>query len=146
AALRRDPAVFSRFHAVVIMGGMGPDWLADTVLPAYPGYLRVGDPNVWHNSEAAVLVTHAAGAITWFGMNVTGPLLLPATLLDELAEQGPPQARFVRAIHQVYCAFVTQEAGSAARVFTAHDTIAATVLLDAGIATETVAATPAVVY
>jgi purine nucleosidase len=146
AALQRDPAVLSRFHAVVIMGGMGPDWLAGTVLPAYPGYLQVGDPNVWHHSEAAAMVARAEGVITWVGMNVTGPLLLPASLLDELAEQGTPQATFVRAIHRVYSEFVTRASESAERVFTVHDTIAAAVLLDAGIVLEAVAATPALVH
>jgi purine nucleosidase len=145
AALRRDHAALSRFHSVVIMGGMGPDWLAETVLPAYQGFLHVGDPNVRHNSEAAEAVARAEAAITWVGMNVTGPLLLPAALLDDLAEQGTPQARFVRAIHRVYSDFVTQTYGRAERVFTIHDTIAAAVLLDVGITVESVDATPALV-
>jgi purine nucleosidase len=145
AALRRDRAVLSRFHAVVVMGGMGPAWLAGTVLPAYPGYLSVGDPNVRHNREAAEAVARTEAAITWVGMNVTGPLLLPAALLDDLAAQGSPRARFVRAIHRVYVEFVTQATGSAERVFTVHDTTAAAVLLDPGIALESVDATPALV-
>jgi purine nucleosidase len=144
-ALWHDRAVLSRFRSVVIMGGMGPDWLAATVLPVYPGYLEVGDPNVRHNSEAAAAVARAEAAITWVGMNVTGPLLLPASLLDDLAVQGTPQASFVRAIHQVYADFVTRATKSAAPVFTVHDTIAAAVLLDAGIALEWVEATPVLV-
>jgi purine nucleosidase len=79
------------------------------------------------------------------GLNVTGSLLLPAALLDDLAAQGTPQAIFVQAIHRVYCDFVTRMTKSAEPVFTAHDTIAAAVLLDAGIAVESIEATPALV-
>jgi purine nucleosidase len=144
AALRRDPAVLARFAAVVIMGGMGPEWLADSVVAADPRFLAVEDPNVRHNPEAADAVAHAPGAISWVGMNVTGQVLLPMRLLDDLAGRGTPQAAFAQATHRHYSAFVTRATGSAEPVFTVHDTIAAAVLLDGRIATGSVAATPVV--
>lgn len=145
AALSRDPGVLGRFKAVVIMGGMGPRAGAEAIPASYPNYHRVGDPNVWHNSDAAQTVVHAHANITWVGMNVTGRFLLPFSLLDELAAQGPPKARFARDIHVFYSDFVTRSYGKDDPVFTIHDTIAAAVSLDPRTAVESVDARPALV-
>jgi purine nucleosidase len=143
AALSRDPGVLGRFKAVVIMGGMGPRAGAEAIPASYPNYHRVGDPNVWHNSDAAQKVVNAHANITWVGMNVTGRFLVPFSLLDGLAAQGGAKARFARDIHVFYSDFVTRTYGRDEPVFTIHDTIAAAVLLDPRTAVESVDARPA---
>jgi purine nucleosidase len=142
AALEADRQVLSRFRSVTVMGGMGPQWLAETVLAAYPRYRSVGDPNTHHNREAAHAVGQARAALTWVGMNVTGRLLMPEAMLDELAALGTPKASFARATHRLYSDFVTRTSGSQERVFTMHDTVAAAVMLSADVIRGSVYAVP----
>lgn len=145
AAILNDREVLSRFQSVVIMGGMGPQRLVNDITASYGGYFAIGDPNIRRNSVAAELVASADAAITWVGMNVTGPLLLPTSMLDDLADQGSPSALFARATHQLYSEFVTQRSGSPNKVFNVHDTVAAAIMLDSSTVLEMVAATPVVI-
>jgi purine nucleosidase len=129
-ALEVDPDVLGRFRSVTVMGGMGPDWLAGTVPDRYPAFIQVGDPNTRHNPEAAAAVAASGAPITWVGMDVTGALLLPESLLERAAEAGGNPAGFTRATHRWYSDFVTARSGASERVFTAHDSIAVMVALD----------------
>ncbi len=130
AALRVDPDALARFRSVTVMGGMGPDWLAGSAADRYPGFLEVGDTNTRHNPEAATAVAASRAAITWVGMNVTGAIVLPASLLERAAQSGGDRARFAHATHRRYSDFVTARSGASERVFTAHDSIAVMVALD----------------
>jgi len=145
-AVRNDPGLLGRFSNVVIMGGMGPEAEAEQVLARYPRYHQVGDPNTRHNPEATEVVARAKGNVTWVGMNVTAPLVFPASILDELAVPGNRRACFEREVHQWYIDFVTKAWGSVERVFAAHDTIAACVLLEEEMTRRCVKATPVVRY
>ena len=144
AAVREDPELLGRFSKVVVMGGMGPVGGSEEVLARYPRSRLVGDPNTRHNPEATRTVASAKANITWVGMNVTGPALFPASLLDELSASGKEIACFERDVHQWYINFVTNAWECAERAFTAHDTIAACVLLDEDVALRSVKATPVV--
>ena len=130
AALQQDPEVLARCARVVIMGGMGrPDHIA-AITSDYPNYQVVGDPNTWHNPTAAEVVTTAEGNITWVGMNVTGRVHVPQAVLTDAAARQHSTAEFVAGITEYYSDFVTRTSGATKRVFTIHDTIAASVLLD----------------
>lgn len=142
AALDRDPDALNRFHSITVMGGMGPDWLADATSERHPAFLDVGDPNTRHNPGAAAALAACHATVTWVGMNVTGPILLPESLLERAAEGGAGKALFTRATHRAYADFVTRRAGTAERVFTAHDSIAAMVALDPSAVLHLVEATP----
>ena len=142
AALDRDPEVLARFHSITVMGGMGPDWLARAPSERHPGFLEVGDPNTRHNPAAAAALAACRAPVTWVGMNVTGGILLPESLLERAAEAGGRKALFARATHRVYSSFVTERSGSAERVFTAHDSIAAMAALDPDAVLQQVDGTP----
>ncbi len=142
AALGQDRDVLTRFRSVTVMGGMGPDWLAASVSERHPAWLEIGDPNTRHNPGAAAAVAACRAAVTWVGMNVTGPILLPESLLERAAEGGGRKALFVRATHRAYSDVVTERAASAERVFTAHDSIAAMVAVDPDAILHQVEATP----
>jgi purine nucleosidase len=146
AAVRADSEVLARFRSVTVMGGMGPEWLAEEAHAAYPGFRRVGDPNTRHDPEAAGIVAATEANLTWVGMNVTGRLLFPMAMLDDLAEGGNPEARFAQATHRFYSAFVTKNNNSPEPVFSAHDTVAAVVMLGPTNVFEAVQATPSLVF
>jgi purine nucleosidase len=146
AALRMDGEVLSRFRSVTIMGSMGPEWLAEEAQAAYPGFRTVGDPNTRHDPEAAGAVAATRANVTWVGMNVTGSMLFPMALLDELAERGSAKASFTQATHRLYGAFVTRAYNSPEPVFTAHDTVAATVMLSPTNVFGAVQASPSLVF
>jgi len=146
AAVHEDPLVLGRFRSVVIMGGMGPEDQAASVIEKYPRYHQVGDPNTRHNPAATAVVAGVEAPITWVGMNVTGPLLLPATLLDEVAASGKGTAVFSRDVHQCYVEFLTQAWRRAERVFNVHDTVAASLMIDPAVATRVVRAAPVLLY
>lgn len=141
-ALDRDPDVLARFHSITVMGGMGPDRFASATQERHPGFLEIGDSNTRHNPGAAATVAACRAAVTWVGMNVTGPMLLPESLLERAAEGGGRKANFVRATHRAYSDSVTRRAHSTERVFTAHDSIAAVAALDADAVLHQVEATP----
>ena len=136
AALHEDPHVLERCARVVVMGGMGHPSRTETITAAYPNYPVVGDPNVWHNPAAAATVADATGRITWVGMDVTGRVHVPEAFLTEAARQGGAVAEFVAAITAHYADFVTRSSAATERVFTIHDSLAASVLLDQEIALE----------
>jgi purine nucleosidase len=146
AALRTDNKVLSRFRSVTIMGSMGPEWLAEEAQAAYPSFRRVGDPNTRHDPEAAGAVAATGANVTWVDMNVTGHLLFPMAMLDDLAERGNPKASFIEAPHRFYSAFITKNNNSPEPVFTAHDTVAATVMLSPVNVFDAVQATPSLVF
>lgn len=142
AALAIDRDVLGRFRSVTVMGGMGPDWLAGAVPDRSPAFLAVGDPNTRHNPRAAAAVTASPAAITWVGMNVTGAMLLPESLLGRMGESGGNRAWFACATHRWYSDFVTARVGAPERVFTAHDSIATMVAIDPDAVLGQVPATP----
>ena len=146
AALRVDSKVLYRFRSVTVMGSMGPQQQSEEVEAAYPAFKGVGDPNTRHDPEAAGAVAGTEANITWVGMNVTGRLLFPMAMLDDLARRGNPKASFIQATHRFYSAFVTRSSNSPEPVFTAHDTVAAVVMLSPTEAVESVQATASLTF
>lgn len=129
AALERDSHVLTRFRSVTIMGGMGPAAGRDGVSAVYPQFLTKGDTNTNHDPAAAAAVAAAVGPITWVGMNVTARLRLRFADLAARAETST-RAAFVRDITADYSRYCTTTYDSPERIFTAHDSVAAAVMLD----------------
>ncbi|MEU9889915.1 nucleoside hydrolase [Sphaerisporangium sp. NPDC051011] len=131
-ALRADPAVFTKYRSVVVVGGSGP------------GGERLSDTNVTCDPEAARAVLSAPhGELTMVGVNVTATTLLPDTALDVLRAAGTPGARFAAAVLAAYRDIKRRRLGRP--VIPLHDPLAAGVLLDPGLVTEAVTGPVAVV-
>ncbi|MDH6283976.1 nucleoside hydrolase [Prescottella agglutinans] len=128
-ALEQDPLVLTRFRSVTIMGGMGAHSLRDTETARQPMFLAKGDTNTNHDPAAAAAVADAPGSITWVGMNVTGRLRMPWADLTARAERSTTAA-FVREITENYHRYCTTTYGADEPIYTSHDSVAASVMLD----------------
>ncbi|GBF17457.1 pyrimidine-specific ribonucleoside hydrolase RihB [Rhodococcus sp. Br-6] len=140
AALEQDPLVLTTFRSVTIMGGMGPRSRMETEASAQPMFLTKGDTNTNHDPAATAATAQAPGPVTWVGMNATGRLRMPWSELAALAEQSPVAA-FVRDITANYHEYCTTTYGSDVPIYTSHDSVAASVMLDPNVVLSSVEAT-----
>ncbi|MFD4369590.1 nucleoside hydrolase [Rhodococcus sp. NPDC058521] len=141
AVLRSDSSALSRFASVTIMGGMGTQEDSASVLAACPQFLVKGDTNTNHDPVAAAVVAEAVGNVTWVGMNVTARLRVP---LERLAESDTRVGEFTRTIVSDYSRYCTRMYGAEEPIFTAHDVVAAAVLIDDQVLLASTSAQPAV--
>jgi purine nucleosidase len=128
AALRVDPDVLDAFRAVTVMGGTGHRLAAGDPDPT----LGVGDPNTYHDAEAARLVAAAAGRMTLVGVDVTMGVGAGPGHLARIAAASTPHGRFAHRITGFYVDFYERAYGR--RALTLHDPVSAMVAagLDVG--------------
>ncbi|MEU8271800.1 nucleoside hydrolase [Sphaerisporangium sp. NPDC049002] len=125
-ALRADPALFTKYRSVVLMGGSGPY--------AAPGDALMADVNVARDPVAARMVVSAPrNELVMVGVNVTATTILEEPDIRALRAAGTPIARFAAEILGPYLDFYEKERGR--RVVPLHDPLAAGILLDPGLAT-----------
>ncbi|MDF3310876.1 hypothetical protein P3H15_38365 [Rhodococcus sp. T2V] len=110
-------------------GGMGPVARWDTETAVQPLFLVKGDTNTNQHPDAAASVAAAHGPATLVGMNVTGRLRVLWDDLDTQAEQTG-LAAFVRDITAGYHLYCTTTYRSDTPMYTSHDSVAASVMLD----------------
>lgn len=128
AALAVDGGVLAAFRSVTIMGGTGRRLAAGELDPT----LGVGDPNTYHDAEAARRVAAAHDAdVTLVGVDVTMHCIGGADALARLAAASTPQARFAAAISRYYVDFYERQYGR--RALTLHDPLAAMVAAGADV-------------
>jgi purine nucleosidase len=128
AALRIEPELLTAFRTVTIMGGTGPRLRPGDPDPTH----GVGDPNTYHDAEAARLVAAAPGDVTLVGVDVTMGCVAPPGLLDRLASATTEHGRFAAAITRFYVDAYESRYGE--RRLTLHDPLTAMVAvgLDVG--------------
>ncbi|MGV9384212.1 nucleoside hydrolase [Nonomuraea sp. NPDC003707] len=125
-ALRLDPALFTKYRSVVLMGGSGPY--------TEPGTLLMIDANVNNDPEAARAVFSAPrNELVMVGVNVTAGTILDERAIAALAAAGTPVARFATDVLAAYLDFYQNEWGR--RIIPLHDPLAAGILLDPTFAT-----------
>lgn len=120
AALQVDADVLGAFRSVTVMGGAG--------LRLSPGdddpTLGVGDPNTYHDPEAARLVAAASGAnVSLVGLDVTMHVVAQGDQLARLESATTEHGRFAAAISRFYVDFYDRTYGR--RALTLHDPLAA---------------------
>lgn len=122
AALRNDATVLRGFRSVTVMGGTGP-----RLGPGEPDPTHgVGDPNTFHDAEAARLVAAADGAnVTLVGVDVTMNVAAGDEYLRRIARADTDHGRMAAQITAFYVDFYARQYGN--RVLTLHDPIAAMV-------------------
>jgi purine nucleosidase len=127
AAVREDPTVLSRFGSVTIMGGAG--W---RLAPGAPDpTLGVGDPNTYHDPEAARLVASAPDAdVTLVGLDVTMAATAGPVYLDRMAAATTPHGRLAAAVTRFYVDFYERTYGL--RALALHDPLAAVIAAGLG--------------
>ena len=145
AAVTRDPRILTRFRSVTIMGGMGPVSRREVEAAEQPQFLEKGDTSTNHDPVAARVVAAAPGQITWVGMNVTGRLRLAWADLVARSAVGKT-ATFVRDITEDYHRYCTGTYRSEDPIYTAHDSVAAAVMLDPTVMLSAVGARPRVLH
>lgn len=122
AALRVDPGVVARFASVTVMAGAGPRLPADAPDPT----LGVGDPNTYHDPEAArLLAASGAGNVTLVGLDVTMRAIAGGDHLARLAAAHTPHGRLAERVTRFYVDFYERNHGF--RALALHDPIAAAV-------------------
>ena len=129
AAVRADAGVLAAFRTVTIMGGAGP-----RLLPGEPDpTLGVGDPNTYHDAEAARLVAGAGGDVhvTLVGVDVTMHCAAGPEHLARLEATTTEHGRFAAAMCRFYVDFYEQAYGR--RLLTLHDPLAAMVAVGADV-------------
>jgi purine nucleosidase len=128
AAVRAEPGVLAAFRSVTVMGGTGP-----RLAPGQPDPTHgVGDPNTFHDAEAARLVAGAPGAaVTLAGVDVTMNVAAGADHLERIAAATTTHGRMAARIIRFYVDFYERQYGR--RVLTLHDPIAAQVATGAAI-------------
>ncbi|MFC7387607.1 nucleoside hydrolase [Sphaerisporangium rhizosphaerae] len=127
-ALRIDPALFTKYRSVVLMGGSGPYDV--------PGERLVRDSNIARDPAAARAVATAPRAdLVMLGVDVTATVLLPTEAIAALDAAGTPVARFAAAILGAYPRL--DDAPGRRGGVPLHDPLAAGILLDPSLATGT---------
>jgi purine nucleosidase len=129
AALRVDPGVLDAFGTVTVMGGAGPRLAPDEDDPT----MGVGDPNTYHDAEAARLVAAAPGArVVLVGVDVTMQATAGPEHLERLEAATTAPGRFAAAVSRFYVDFYERSFGR--RLLALHDPVAAMVAAGADIA------------
>jgi purine nucleosidase len=139
AALRIEPTFLDAFRSVTVMGGAGP-----VLPPDFPDpTLGVGDPNTYHDPEAARLLA-ASGAtnVTLVGLDVTMSAIAGSHHLDRMAAASTPHGRLADRISRFYVDFYEKNHGF--RALALHDPIAACVAAGVDIAATYVEGSPVV--
>jgi inosine-uridine nucleoside N-ribohydrolase len=122
AAVRLDPEVLGAFRTVTVMGGIGPRLPAGAPDPTQ----GVGDPNTYHDPEAARLVAAApAGNVVLAGVDVTMGVAAGPDHLARIAGATTAHGRFAARIIEFYVDFYERAYGR--RALTLHDPLAAIV-------------------
>jgi purine nucleosidase len=121
AAVRADPDVLDGFRSITIMGGAGWRLAPGDDDPT----LGVGDPNTYHDAEAARLVASAPGRVTLVGVDVTMGVAAGPEHLDRIAAAATAHGRLARRITAFYVDFYERSYGR--RALTLHDPVAAMV-------------------
>lgn len=122
AAVRADAGVLGAFRSLTVMGGTGPRLAPGDPDPTH----GVGDPNTYHDAEAARLVAAAPGAaVTLAGVDVTMNVVAGVTHLDRIERSTTPHGRLAARIVQFYVDFYEERQG--VRLLAMHDPIAALV-------------------
>ncbi|MFC4534829.1 nucleoside hydrolase [Sphaerisporangium dianthi] len=122
-ALRSDPALFTKYRSVVVMGGSGP-W-------DIPAERLARDTNIARDPSAARAVLSAPRRLMLMvGVDVTSAALLPEPRIAALSAAGGPAARFAALILRAHLASHPGRGG-----VPLHDPLAAGILLDPGLAT-----------
>lgn len=127
AALAVDADVLAAFRSVTIMGGTGRRLDAGDPDPT----LGVGDPNTYHDAEAARRVAAAHAEVTLVGVDVTMHCMGGVDALARLDAASTPQGRFAAAISRFYVDFYERQYGR--RALTLHDPLAAMVAAGADV-------------
>lgn len=126
AALQADPDVLAAFRSVTVMGGTGPRLAPEADDPTH----GVGDPNTYHDAEAARLVAAASDAtVTLVGVDITMNVSTGPEHIERIAAVATPHGRMAAQIIRFYIDFYERQYGR--RVLTLHDPIAAIVAADA---------------
>lgn len=121
AAVRADAGVLDAFRTVTVMGGAGPRLDPGDDDPT----LGVGDPNTYHDAEAARLVAAAAARVALVGIDVTMHCVAGPDHLARLEAATTEHGRFAAAISRFYVDFYERAYGR--RLLTLHDPLAAMV-------------------
>jgi inosine-uridine nucleoside N-ribohydrolase len=122
AALREAPDLLRAFRSVTIMGGAGPRRSPEEPDPT----LGVGDPNTYHDPEAARLVAaHNPGNVTLVGLDVTMTAIGDGAHLRRIDATTTPHGRLAARISRHYIDFYERNHGF--RALALHDPIAAMV-------------------
>ncbi|MEO3812652.1 nucleoside hydrolase [Sphaerisporangium sp. B11E5] len=124
-ALRAEPALFTKYRSVTVMGGCGPYAPAPGLPP---------DTNTAADPAAARAVAAAPRHnLTMVGLNVTATVTAGEEDLAPLRAARTPAARFAATILTSYLGFYERERG--VRAVPLHDPLAAAVLADPGLET-----------
>lgn len=122
------------------MGGMGTADRREIVAAAQPKFLAKGDTNTNHDPAAAATVAATPGPVTWVGMDVTGRLRLRWADLQTLTSTSNI-ARFIQTITEDYHVYCTNTYGAEQPIYTSHDSVATSVMLDPTVILSSVSAT-----
>jgi inosine-uridine nucleoside N-ribohydrolase len=110
------------------MGGTGPRLPPQATDPTH----GVGDPNTYHDPEAARLVAASPhGSVTLVGVDVTMNVAAGPEHLDRIRATTTPHGRMAARIIEFYVDFYERQYGR--RVLTLHDPLAAMVATGASI-------------
>ena len=127
AAVAVDPDVLAAFRTVTVMGGAGPRLEPGDDDPT----LGVGDPNTYHDAEAARLVAGAEADVTLVGVDVTMHCTAGPSHLARLEAATTAHGRFAAAACRFYVDFYERAYGR--RLLTLHDPLAAMVAVGADV-------------
>ncbi|QUW17822.1 nucleoside hydrolase [Agrococcus sp. Marseille-Q4369] len=109
AAIQRRPDITQRLRSITILGSLGPAMLHDTE-PWLDRRFRVSrDGNVTRDFDAAQLVARQHGSITWCGPYVTRQVVIPESLVRDIAATGASRpAALIAQISEVYADFYSR--------------------------------------
>lgn len=139
AALRTEPSFLDAFRTITVMGGAGPARPPGSPDPT----LGVGDPNTYHDPEAACLLAGAGATnVTLVGLDVTMSAIAGSEHLERMAAAGTPHGRLAHTISRFYVDFYERNHGF--RALALHDPIAACVAAGVDIGASFVEGAPAV--
>ena len=121
AALRIEPDLLRAFRTVTIMGGAGP-----RLRPGEPDPTHgVGDPNTYHDPEAASIVAAAPGEVILAGLDVTMNATAGLDHVQRIAGAATAHGRLADRVCRFYIDFYESRSGQ--RLLALHDPIAALV-------------------
>ena len=127
AAVAVEPQVLAAYRSVTIMGGAGPRLGPGDDDPT----LGVGDPNTYHDAEAARLVAGADADVTLVGVDVTMHCTAGPEHLARRESATTEHGRFAATACRFYVDFYERAYGR--RLLTLHDPLAAMVAVGADV-------------